>query len=98
MGVLEVCDEGLRALSGQCTGVASRLASQVPVPAVGPLTQATVGAVGSAYTALDETASVLAARVHTTGRSLTISARRYVSNDEASAQQLDALGGGSVRG
>ncbi|NTY63884.1 type VII secretion target [Mycolicibacterium sphagni] len=94
MGTLEVCGEGLNVLSGQCTAIASRLASQVPSPAVGPPAQATVAAVGSAYAVLDATAAVLAARVHTAGRKLTTAASRYVGTDETSAQQLSELSGG----
>lgn len=93
MGPLKVCDDGLNALSGQCTAIASGLANDVPTPTVGLSTQATAAAVGGAYAALDATAAVLAARVRTTGRKLIISASQYTGTDETSAQQLSALSG-----
>ena len=98
MGTLKVCDAGLNALSGQCSAIAARLACDVPDPAVGLSTQATAAAVGGVYAAVDATAAVLAARVNTTGRKLTISASQYVGTDETSAQQLSALSGGPGRG
>lgn len=98
MGTLKVCDAGLNALSGQCSAIAARLASDIPAPVVGHPTQATASAVGSAYAALEATAAVLAARVNMTGRKLTISASQYVGTDENSAQQLSALSGGPGRG
>ncbi|AQT78005.1 hypothetical protein B1R94_00275 [Mycolicibacterium litorale] len=92
MGTLEVHGDGLNALSAQCTAIASRFVSQVPNPTRGPSTQATVPAVEGTYAALDTTATLLADRVHTTGRKLTASVDRYLDTDETSAQQLSALG------
>lgn len=97
MGTLKVRDNGLAALAAQCTAIASRLASEVPTPAAGPPTQATTAAVGSAYTALEATSAVLAARIHTMARKLEISGSQYVGADNTSAQQLSELTGGPGR-
>jgi hypothetical protein len=88
-----VCAEGLQVLAGQCAAHASRLTSQVPAAAAGPPAQATAAAVSIAYTALGSTAAVLAAKVEATGDELTVSATRYSTTDDDSAQQLSGLGG-----
>jgi hypothetical protein len=96
MGTLEVHGEGLRALTGQCSVSAARLAGQVPTAVIGPSAQATAAAVSNAYTS-GSTAAALAARVEATAHKLTVSAARYVSTDENSAQHLSALCGAPVQ-
>ena len=97
MGTLEVHGEGLRALAGQCSVSAARLADQVPTAVIGPSAQATAAAVSNAYTASGSTAAALAARIEAPGHKLTVSATWYVSTDESSAQHLATLGGGPVQ-
>jgi hypothetical protein len=92
VGILDVCDAGLRALAGQCAVDASRLASQIPGAAAGPPAQATTVAASDVYAAIRTTATALAGRVQATGDKLTVSATQYASTDENSAQHLSALG------
>lgn len=88
MGTLDVCEQGIATLAGQCANGASRLAEQVPIPRTGPPGQATSAAVRSAHAALGATASALAARVQDTCNALAAAATRYGGTDGASARHL----------
>jgi hypothetical protein len=58
--VLRVSNEGLQVLAAHCDAVSAGLVAATPLPSLGLPVQATSGAVGSAYAALDEVNTTLA--------------------------------------
>jgi len=91
VSMVRVCDEGLRVLAEQCAATSARLANRTPATA-GPPAQATSVAVSGAHAVLGAVAAVLAARVETTGTTLSTAGIRYTTQDENSAQRLAVLG------
>jgi hypothetical protein len=77
MGDLRVCDESLQALAEQCAAMSARLANHVPVLVTGAPGQAMSAAVSNAYGGLSAAATVLAARLETTGIKLSTVGTRY---------------------
>lgn len=63
--VLRVSEAGLQVLAAHCEMVSAGLVAATRLPSAGPPMQATSGAVGAAYAALDGAISVLAGRAQT---------------------------------
>jgi hypothetical protein len=89
--VLRVSNEGLQVLAAHCDAISAGLAAAAPVPSVGPLTQATSGAVGAAYAALDGAITVLAGRTQATAVKAALAGTEFAASDGASAQVVAAV-------
>jgi hypothetical protein len=92
-GVLRVSDDGLQLLAAYCEAMSARLVAATPVPSVGLPTQATSGAVGTAYVALGGAVTALAGRVQTSGAEAAAAGVDFVVTDDAAAHDLGAIGG-----
>lgn len=92
VGALQVCDDGLRVLAGQCAANASHLIGNVPTASHTASPQVTAAAVVAMYASVATTASALANRMASTGRAAAAAANSYASTDELAGQRLSATG------
>lgn len=92
MDVLRVSNEGLQILAAHCDEVSAGLAAATPVPSAGPPIQATSGAVGAAYAALDGAIIVLAGRAQTSAVKAAAAGTEFAVTDSAGAQEVAAVG------
>lgn len=90
--MLRVSNEGLQELAAHCGAVSAGLVAATPLPCVGLPTQATSGAVGTAYVALDEAITTLAGRAQTSAVKAAVMGAGFVVTDGAGAQSVAAIG------
>jgi hypothetical protein len=90
--VLHVSNPGLQALALHCETVSTELVSAAPMPSVGLPVQATCGAVGAAYAALNGAIGVLARRAQTSAVKAAAAGTEFAIADAAGARQITAIG------
>jgi hypothetical protein len=89
---LRVSNEGLQVLAAHCDAVSAGLVAAAPLPSVGLPNQATSGAVGAAYAALDGVITTLAGRAQTSAVKVAAAGAGFVATDSAGAQSVAAIG------
>jgi hypothetical protein len=89
--VLRVSNEGLQLLAAHCDAVSAGLAAATPLPSFGPPIQATSGAVGAVYAALDGAITVLAGRTQATAVKAALAGTEFAASDGAGAQAVAAV-------
>ena len=90
--MLRVSNEGLQALAAHCDAVSASLVTATPLPSAGLPVQATSGAVGAAYAALDSVITTLAGRAQASAVKAAVAGAEFVASDSAGAQSVAALG------
>jgi hypothetical protein len=90
--VLRVSNEGLQILAAHCDEVSAGLVAATPSPSVGRPNQATSGAVGTCYAALDGVITVLAGRAQTSAIKVAAAGTEFAGTDSAGAQQVAGIG------
>jgi hypothetical protein len=90
--VLRVSNEGLQILAAHCDEVSAGLVAATPSLSVGLPNQATSGAVGTCYAAVDGVITVLAGRAQTSAFKITAAGKEFAVTDSAGAQQVAGIG------
>ncbi|WP_131829071.1 hypothetical protein [Mycobacterium numidiamassiliense] len=89
---LHVNNAGLQALAAHCDAVAASLVATTPPPSMGPAIQATSGAVGTVYAALDGAIIVLSRRAQSTAVKSAAAGSEFAATDAVGARQAAAIG------
>jgi hypothetical protein len=88
---LRVSNQALQILAAHCDSVSASLVAATPLPSVAPPTQATSGAVGTAYAAIDCMISSLAGRAQTSAVKVSVAGAEFAATDAAGAQSVGAI-------
>jgi hypothetical protein len=89
--VLRVSNEGLQVLAAHCDAVSAGLVEAAPEPSAGPPIQATSGAVGAAYSALDGVIAVLAGRAQASAVKAALAGIEFTASDSTGAKAVAAV-------